>query len=462
MSSRDNTETTICAISTPPGAGGIGIIRLSGPNSLDILKRVYRPAASSCSFESHRLYYGTIVNPADEHLLDEVLAVYMEAPRTYTREDVVEIHCHGGFVVLQSVLELLVSQGAVLAQPGEFTKRAFLNGRIDLTQAEAVIDILSARTRKGVDLALEQMSGALFGRVDEIRRALVVIMAMLEVAIDFPEEDVEIIDHFSLLEQLHREGLLPLENLIASADSGRIFREGVYVVIVGLPNVGKSSLLNTILQEERALVTPIPGTTRDTIEEYVDIHGIPVKIVDTAGIRDNAEEVEQLGIKRARDSINRADLVLFIVDGSRPLSSGDRELFQTVSHKPNLTLINKSDLEARLDRSKDQALLHDCLEISALTQAGLARLKQVIFNRITEGREQWQEEGCTPNLRHKAALERARQSLLRVVTGLEMGLTNDLVAIDLLDCLDHLGEIVGETTTEDVLDLIFEQFCLGK
>ena len=465
MSSRDTTDTTdttICAISTPLGAGGIGIIRLSGPDSLNILKQVFRPAAANCSFDSHRLYYGTIVNPADEHLLDEVLAVYMACPRTYTREDVVEIHCHGGFLVLQSVLELVVKRGAIIAQPGEFTKRAFLNGRIDLTRAEAVIDILSARTRKGVDLALEQMSGALFSRVDEMRRSLVTIRAMLEVAIDFPEEDVEIIDHSSLVEQLRREVLLPLENLIASADSGRIVREGVYVVIVGLPNVGKSSLLNTILQEERALVTAIPGTTRDTIEEYVDIHGIPVKIVDTAGIRDNAEEVEQLGIKRARDSINRADLVLFIVDGSRPLSTADRDLFQTVSHKPNVTVINKSDLEDRLDRSKDPALFRDCLEISALTQAGLSTLRQVIFNRITKGREQWQEEGCTPNLRHKAALERAYRALLRVAAGLEQGLTNDLVAIDLLDGLDHLGDIVGETTTEDVLDLIFEQFCLGK
>ena len=462
MSSTDADATTIGAISTPPGAGGIGIIRLSGPESLSILRQVFHPAASTCAFESHRFYYGTIINPADQHLLDEVLAVYMESPRTYTREDVVEIHCHGGFLVLQSVLELMLSQGALIAQPGEFTKRAFLNGRIDLTQAEAVIDILSARTRKGVDLALEQMSGALFSRVDEMRDGLVKIKALLEVAIDFPEEDIEIINHSILLKQLRREVILPLEHLIKSADSGRIVREGVHVVIVGLPNVGKSSLLNTILQEERALVTAIPGTTRDTIEEYVDINGIPVRIVDTAGIHDDAEEVEQLGIKRARDSINRADLVLFIVDGSRPLSDADRELFKTVSHKPTVTVINKIDLEDRLDRSKDPALFDNGLEISALTQEGFSGLKQAIFNRITKGREQWQEEGCSPNLRHKAALERAQQSLGLVCTGLEQGLTNDLVAIDLLDCLDHLGEIVGETTTEDVLDLIFEQFCLGK
>jgi tRNA modification GTPase len=462
MASQSAESTTIAAISTPPGSGGIGIIRMSGPSSLMVLQSIFKPHKLPCHFRSHHFNYGTIEDPHNNRILDEVLAVYMQEPRTYTREDVVEIHCHGGYLVLQSVLELIVSQGAVLAQPGEFTKRAFLNGRIDLTQAEAVIDILSARTRKGVDLALEQMSGVLYQRVDELRVALVRIRALLEVAIDFPEEDVEIIDHSALISQLREDVIIPLEHLIESADSGRIVREGVSVVIVGLPNVGKSSLLNTILQEERALVTAIPGTTRDTIEEYVDINGIPVRIVDTAGIREDAEEIEQLGIKRARDSINRADLVLFIIDGSQQLRDADRDLFKTVSHKPALTIINKCDLHERLERGKDPALFESAVEISALTQAGFSDLKQEIFQRITAGREQWQEEGCAPNIRHKAALERAHRSLLLVCEGLEQRLTNDLVCIDLLDCLDHLGEIVGETTTEDVLDLIFEQFCLGK
>ena len=454
---------TITAISTPPGAGGIGIIRISGSDSLRVLKKIFKPAQPPCSFASHRFYYGTITDPEHEKLLDEVLVVFMRAPKTYTREDVVEIHCHGGFLVLQSVLELVLREGAQLAEPGEFTKRAFLNGRIDLTRAEAVIDILSARTRKGVDLALEQMSGNLYKQVDRMRRSLVEVRALLETAIDFPEEEIEIADHEAILAQIHTEAITPLEKLISQAEDGRIVREGVSIVIVGRPNVGKSSLLNTLLQEERALVTSVPGTTRDTIEEYIDIFGVPVRIIDTAGIRDDGvEEVEQLGIRRARESINRSDLVLFLVDGSEPIARGDIELYQTVAHKPVITVINKCDLDLRLDRSGDERILGDAVEISAKEQQGLDELKQRIFSRITGGREQWQEEGCTPNLRHKAAMERALSSLKRVCDGLRNGLTNDLITVDLLECFQHLGEIVGETTSEDVLDIIFEKFCLGK
>lgn len=462
MSSVNTDHHTIAAISTPPGAGGIGIIRISGSQALPILKNIFRPVQHDCSLSSHRLYYGTIVNPADAKMLDEVLAVFMQAPRTYTREDVVEIHCHGGFLVLQSVLELVLLEGAQLAEPGEFTKRAFLNGRIDLTRAEAVIDILSARTRKGVDLALEQMSGNLYRKVDEMRTALVEIRALLETAIDFPEEEIEIADHQVILERIKNDVALPLQKLIDQADEGRIVRDGVSIVIVGRPNVGKSSLLNTLLQEERALVTPIPGTTRDTIEEYIDIFGIPVRIIDTAGIRDGVEEVEQLGIKRAKESINRADLVLFLVDGSTPIGDDDVELFQAVAHKPFMTVINKGDLDQLVEPEPRDKITGQAIRISALKQEGLAELKQQIFNRITGGREQWQEEGCTPNLRHKTALEKGRAALDRVCDGLQSGLTNDLITIDLLDCFDHLGEIVGETTTEDILDVIFEQFCLGK
>jgi tRNA modification GTPase len=458
----DPDSTTIAAISTPPGAGGIGIIRMSGPAALFVLKAVFQPLSSSCRFASHRFYYGTIRNPENGRLLDEVLAVYMKAPKTYTREHVVEIHCHGSYFVLQSILDLILTFDIDLATPGEFTKRAFLNGRIDLTRAEAVIDILSARTKKGVDLALEQMSGRLYRSVDRIRTSLVHIRALFEVAIDFPDEDIEIVDRGAVLKQLRTDVVAPLEQLIKSADSGRMIRDGVSVVIVGLPNVGKSSLLNTLLQEERALVTAIPGTTRDTIEEYVDINGIPVRIIDTAGIRDSTEEVEQLGINRAREQINRADLVLFLVDGARRLLDDDRLLFASVSHKPSLTLVNKCDLEETLDRETDIHMFAEALSISALTQDGIASLKDAIFKRITGGREQWQEEGCAPNLRHKAAMERALGASLSICSGIEAGLTSDLLTIDILDCLDHLAEVVGETTTEDVLDVVFEQFCLGK
>jgi tRNA modification GTPase len=462
MSSPAHDNSTIAAISTPPGAGGIGIIRISGSEARRILKHVFTPANPPCSFDSHRLYYGTINDPQQDKLLDEVLVVFMQAPKTYTREDVVEIHCHGGFLVLQSVLELILDQGVRLAEPGEFTKRAFLNGRIDLTRAEAVIDVLSARTRKGVDLALEQMSGSLYKEVDKLRTSLVEIRALLETAIDFPEEEIEIADHRAMYARLRKEVLAPLEKLIAQADDGRIVREGVSIVIIGRPNVGKSSLLNTLLQEERALVTSIPGTTRDTIEEYIDICGIPVRIIDTAGIREEVEEVEQLGIRRARESINRADLVLFLVDGSKPIDDEDVSLFETVNHKPLLTVINKCDLEARLKRQVHPRIVAEAVEISAREQTGLEQLKQQIFRRITGGREQWQEEGCTPNLRHKTAMEKGLQALNRVAEGLASGLHNDLITIDLLDGLDQLGDIVGETTTEDVLDVIFEQFCLGK
>ncbi len=455
-------EVTIAAISTPPGAGGIGIIRMSGERSLEIIKDIFQPAGNIIVFESHRFYYGTIVDPERDQTLDEVLMVYMSAPRTYTREDVVEIHCHGSYLILQSVLELLINRGAQLAEPGEFTKRAFLNGRIDLTRAEAVIDILAAKTRKGVDLALEQLSGRLYHQVDHMRQRLVEVRAYFEVAIDFPDEDVEIVNRDEVLERLRHELLLPLDELINQAESGRIIREGISVVIVGLPNVGKSSLLNTLLQEERALVTEIPGTTRDTIEEFLDINGIPVRIVDTAGIREDAERVEQLGIERARDQVNRADLVIFLADGSRPFEAADQELYQTVKHKPLIVVLNKCDLPLQIDLTAAPEVFSEPIKISAVTQDGIDQLKNAIFSRVTGGAEQWGEDGCRPNIRQKAALVRARNAAEGICEGLAFGLSSDLVTIDILECLEHLGEIIGETTTEDVLDLIFEQFCLGK
>ncbi len=459
-----DSSDTIAAISTPPGAGGIGIIRMSGPASLPLLKRIFQPLDSGCAFDSHRLYYGRIVHPEEKKDLDEVLAVFMAAPKTYTREDVVEIHCHGNFLVLQSILELLISLGVRLADPGEFTKLAYLNGRIDLTRAEAVIDILSARTRKGMDMALDQLGGSLYHQVDVIRRSLVEMRAVVEVAIDFPDEDIEIVQYASLIAKVNEEVRIPLERLLRHAEDGRIFREGISVVIVGLPNVGKSSLLNTLLQEERALVTAIPGTTRDTIEEYLDIRGVPVRIVDTAGIRQGAGEVEMMGIERARKQIDQADLVLFMLDAERGISREDRVLLESVRHKPLLLVSNKSDLAGtELDLTPlDLAEEVPSVAISAKEQHGIEELKNAIFKVVVGGREQWQEEGCAPNVRHKAALAAAREAALRLRQGLEVRVTSDLLAIDLQDCLEQLNEIVGVTTTEDVLDLIFEQFCLGK
>ena len=456
-------DDTIAAISTPPGAGGIGIIRISGKGALPILRDIFQAKEQACPFASHHLYYGHIHHTEDGKILDEVLAVYMAAPRTYTREDVVEIHCHGSFLVLQSVLELILTRGAVLAAPGEFTKRAFLNGRIDLTQAEAVIDILSAKTRKGVDLAQEQLSGALYKKIDPIRQSLIAMRAIVEVAIDFPDEEVEIIDHRHLIEKLSLEVAEPLLHLLGNADRGRLYREGVAIVIAGLPNVGKSSLLNAILQEDRALVTAIPGTTRDSIEEIIDIFGVPVRVIDTAGIRDNAGEVEELGIQRAKELINKADLVLFLIDGSRPVSDGDKALYDQVRHKPILPVVNKIDIcgQDLPDLSELTGIGH-CHPVSAKNQLGIEELKQAIFTSITAGGAQWEEGGCAPNVRHKQALRAAHQACERVLASLQSGLTNDLIAFDLQECLDRLAEIVGETTTEDILEVIFAQFCLGK
>jgi len=463
----NDTNDTIAAISTPPGAGGIGVIRMSGPHALDVLRQIFKPHDPACSFRSHQLYYGHILAPgisASPQNIDEVLAVYMRAPKTYTREDVVEIHGHGNFLVLQSILELLLQYPVRLAEPGEFTKRAFLNGRIDLTRAEAVIDVLTARTRKGMEMAQDQLSGRLFEQVDAIRQVLVAMRAVVEVAIDFPDEDIEIIDHADLREQLEVRVRAPLATLLRRADQGRIFRDGISVVIAGLPNVGKSSLLNTLLQEERALVTAIPGTTRDTIEEYIDVEGVPVRIIDTAGIRDNAEEVEEMGIRRARQQMEQADLVLFMVDLAAGISAADRQLFAALCHKPVILVANKMDL-----RPEEASLLQEFEEhsiaqvfISAKKQQGISELKQAIFKAVIGRKEQWEEEGCAPNLRHKNALIRAHAASGRVLSGLEMKTTCDLLAIDLQECLTELDAIVGVTTTEDILDLIFQQFCLGK
>ena len=456
-------DTTIAAISTPPGAGGIGIIRISGSKALALLKIIFLPKDTTCTFLSHRLYYGHIRQPADHKILDEVLAVFMRGPHTYTREDVVEIHCHGSFIVLRNILELILRNGCILATPGEFTKRAFLHGRIDLTQAEAVIDILSAKTRKGVDLAQEQLSGVLYRKIEPIRHSLVKMRAIVEVAIDFPDEDVDIVDRPRLMQELKQKVSEPLEELLRNADRGRLFREGISLVIAGLPNVGKSSLLNAILQEERALVTAVPGTTRDSIEEIIDIMGIPVRIVDTAGIRSDAGEVEELGIRRAKDLINSADLVLFMVDGSRDVTVEDCRLHDMVCHKPVIAVLNKIDLcTTTLPDLSSLGSVERWIKVSAKEQVGIDQLKQAVFDSVTSDGEQWGEDGCAPNVRHKQALIAATEAGGRVFSSLSMGFTNDLIAVDLQECLDHLAVIVGETTTEDILDVIFEQFCLGK
>ncbi|MDA8164889.1 MAG: tRNA uridine-5-carboxymethylaminomethyl(34) synthesis GTPase MnmE [Desulfobacteraceae bacterium] len=459
------SEPTIAAIATPPGPGGIGIIRVSGRRALPILRQLFQPRRPQSGPASHKLTYGWLHHPETGAPIDEVLAVYMRSPHTYTREDVVEIHCHSSYLVLQQILAAVLAAGARLAEPGEFTKRAFLNGRIDLTRAEAVLELLEARTEQGLALAVGQLQGGLQERVEPIRQTLVELRAILEVAIDFPEEEGEIIDPASLRRQLAERTEAPLRELIGSSERGRIFREGVSVVILGRPNVGKSSLLNSLLREERAIVTAVPGTTRDTIEEILDIKGIPVRIVDTAGIREASEAVEEIGIQRARQKVAAADLVLLLLDGSEPPGEADAPLLASIGDRPAVIVVNKTDIaaEAHLAAYREAYADRGPVMISARTGEGLPALEEAIHAAVVgESLPGDPVHACVPNLRHQAALRKTLAAVRTVMAGLDSGLPPDLLAIELQGGLDHLGDIVGETTTEDVLAAIFERFCIGK
>jgi tRNA modification GTPase len=468
-----STEETIAAIATPPGPGGIGIIRTSGPLSFQIFQKIFLPRNKEKiqNVESHRMYYGWIMNPVSSCPVDEVLAVFMKAPHTYTRENVVEIQCHGSYLVLQEILSIIIENGARLAEPGEFTKRAFLNGRLDLTQAEAVVELIEARTDAGRSMAVGQLQGKLYDKVSAIQEKLVSMRAVIEVAIDFPEDETDILDHSALFRQLKEEVEKPLRALIARADEGKIFREGISAVILGRPNVGKSSLLNTLLEEDRALVTEVPGTTRDTIEEYVNIKGMPVRIVDTAGIRHTSETVEELGIQRARAKVADADLVLFMLDATEPLIDEDRALYKDVKENSRsqklLLVLNKIDIAPDISPEQYSSELENAelVSISAKEHTGIQELKDTVFSLITGHKEGpgWDPgDTVVPNVRHKDALKKALEACARVEEGLNADVSPDLLAIDLQAALGYLGDIVGETTTEDVLDVIFERFCIGK
>ncbi|MCI5159266.1 MAG: tRNA uridine-5-carboxymethylaminomethyl(34) synthesis GTPase MnmE, partial [Candidatus Electrothrix sp. AUS1_2] len=407
------SDETIAAIATAPGIGGTGVIRISGPEAAAVLDRLFVPHRPDILLEdgllpSHRLCYGTV---KDRHgaVLDEVMAVLMRAPHTYTREDVVEIQCHGSYLVLQAILAEILRLGARAAEPGEFTKRAFLAGRIDLTQAEAVIDLLQARSMGGVELAVSQLRGELYERITAVRDALVELLAVVELALDFPDDETDILAADRLLRQVQDQVEEPLRFLLASADQGRVIREGVKAVIVGRPNVGKSSLLNQLLQEERALVTEIPGTTRDTIEELISVHGIPVHLIDTAGIREHEDAVEELGIERARRKMREADLVLFVVDASRGLSEIDRALYASLDDRKRIAILNKKDIA-------DQGLLQELssffaavplVRTAARSGEGIPELRDTIYQAIIGQEETMSERpSCAPNLRHKMILEK--------------------------------------------------------
>ncbi len=457
-------EDTIAAISTPLGVGGIGIVRLSGPQALAIAQRVFRPRkARKNSFLSHRFYLGEVIRPADNTVIDEVLMVFMRHPYTYTREDMVEIQCHSGLLILREILEVVLQSGARLAEPGEFTKRAFLNGRIDLTQAEAVIDLISAQTQKALDLANQQRAGKLAQRVRQFREELLELLTYVEAGIDFPEEEIPQLSSSELSQRLQNISQ-QLQLLIASYEGGKIFREGISAVIVGKPNVGKSSLLNALLGEERAIVTAIPGTTRDVLEEVINVQGIPLKILDTAGLRHAQDIIEEEGVRRTQKCLQEADLVIWVLDGSAPATAEDLYILAAIRGKNIIIAINKNDLpqQLSLNHLRQELPTSPLVSISALYGQGLEELKEAIASTIFKNKLTNSSEVIVANLRHKLSLVAAQEALHQAQEGLNKNLSYEFTALDLRQALEALGEITGDTAGEEVLERIFSRFCIGK
>jgi tRNA modification GTPase len=454
---------TICAIGTPPGEGGIGIIRLSGDKAVEIASRVFRTATARtvADFPSHTIHIGELRVPETGQRLDEALVAVMRAPRSYTREDVVEFHCHGSPLVLRLGLETLIRCGARLADPGEFTRRAFLNGRLDLTQAEAVMDLIQARSEEGLRIAVEQLNGRLSGLLEEIREALLRLLVEVEAGIDFTEEGISFLSPEAVREGIHKIQE-QLTRLIDSTHDGRILREGICVVLLGRPNVGKSSLLNAIVRTDRAIVTNVPGTTRDVVEEFVNIRGIPVRLMDTAGIREALDVVEQEGVRRSHGALERADAVLVVLDASAPLESEDSRLWELVQGKPAIVVLNKCDLPTRL-KERDMAKFGARLvRTSAITGAGVEELQDAIRDVV-------RQKGCDPmegviitHVRHQTALLTAKDALDHVLDSITRQMPAEFIALDLRLAVNAIGDIIGETTVDDVLDRIFSQFCIGK
>ena len=452
---------TIAAIATPMGEGGIGIVRLSGPLCPEIAGRVFKRKAAG-PWESHRLYYGHVVDPETGMIVDESLCVLMKAPRSYTREDVLEIHCHGGSLATQEVMELVLREGARLAEPGEFTKRAFLNGRIDLTQAEAVIDLIRAKTSAGQVAASEQLTGRLYSVLMEAKKNLSSVLVHLEAYIDFPEEDIELSTKEGFLKALTEVSTL-LNKLVSSYEEGRIYRDGLTTVIVGRPNVGKSSLLNQLLKEKRAIVTSVPGTTRDVIEEYMNIKGIPLRLADTAGIRETEDLVEIEGVKLARETLGRADIILFVLDGSQPFSDDDRLLAKILKEKMVIIVINKSDLPKRVTGEEIGELLIDkpVVYISAEKGEGVEDLHEAIFKAAVHGKEPSGGLLIT-RTRHRDILQKGIVAVDASIQGINGDASPEFISIDLRAALNSIEDIVGETTPDDILNRIFSEFCIGK
>ena len=455
-------DDTIAAVATAMGEGGIGIVRISGENALSILEKVFCSVKNRPT-ENRKLTYGFVTDNFTGEKIDEVMAVYMKAPHSYTAEDVVEIQCHGSIVSLRKILALVLKNGARLAEPGEFTKRAFLNGRLDLSQAEAVIDLVRAKSDKTFDVALSQLEGSFSKKIKEIRSDLVDILVNITVNIDYPDEDIEVITYENPISGLGNVKA-KVDSLLATADTGRILREGLNIAIIGKPNVGKSSLMNALLRETRAIVTEIPGTTRDTIEEALTIRNIPVKLTDTAGIRHTDDVIEKIGIEKSKESFNKADLVIFMVDNSRPLDDEDREIIEYIGDRKVLAVINKTDLENRLDISEIKRKLPNgiFIETSMAREDGISRIEDEIENLVYGGKVKQNDSMMVTNVRHKALLEEASSALRDAASMAGAGEALEFLEIDVNRAYEALGEIIGEAVNEDIINEVFARFCLGK
>ncbi len=457
------TTDTIAAISTPLGEGGIGIIRLSGPDAIKITSKIFKPKKNLNleNQKSHTLHFGYIIK--EKTVLDEVLVSIMKSPYSYTKEDVVEINCHSGVLILRSILELALRHGARAAQPGEFTKRAFLNGRIDLSQAESVIDLIRTMSSKGLKLATQQLSGRLSIKIKNLRIELLDLLVRIEALLNFPEDGVSSISGSAILSSV-KKMRKKIEALIDTADQGEIFRHGVRTVIVGKPNVGKSSLLNTLMEEERAIVTEIPGTTRDTVEGHIHIQGLCFILTDTAGLQPVSNIVEKIGISRGKKKLLEADLILFMLDAGTTIDSNDKKLFELVKGRHTIVLLNKIDLPSKTKIPDIRKLVPKgmILKISAKEEIGIDELKNTMLDIILSKFKHHQSSVCV-NMRHKESLLNAQRSLDHIIhTMTKTKLTEEFISLDLKNALDYLGEITGETANNEVLDRIFSKFCIGK
>ncbi|ATH63641.1 tRNA uridine-5-carboxymethylaminomethyl(34) synthesis GTPase MnmE [Staphylococcus pasteuri] len=455
---------TITSISTPMGEGAIGIVRLSGPQAIEIGDKLYKGKKKLAEVDSHTINYGHIIDPDTKETVEEVMISVLRAPKTFTREDIIEINCHGGILTINRILELTMTHGARIAEPGEYTKRAFLNGRIDLSQAEAVMDFIRSKTDRASKVAMNQIEGRLSDLIKRQRQSILEILAQVEVNIDYPEyDDVEDATTEFLLQQSKRIKQ-EINQLLETGAQGKIMREGLSTVIVGRPNVGKSSMLNNLIQDNKAIVTEVAGTTRDVLEEYVNVRGVPLRLVDTAGIRDTEDIVEKIGVERSRKALSQADLILFVLNNNEALTEDDQTLYDVVKNEDVIVIINKTDLETNLDINEVKEMIGDTplIQTSMLKQEGIDELEIQIRDLFFGGDVQNQDMTYVSNSRHISLLKQARQSIQDAIDAAESGIPMDMVQIDLTRTWEILGEIIGESASDELIDQLFSQFCLGK